>query len=306
MSTGQGTPGPAWPETPAQAVAQVAGSTAPVGRPMTEVEQGLLDVPPASGPRRETALVISVLTCFGLLAVWYALPNLGLVNPLLLPDPIEVARGFADLAGAGFLLHHLGVTMTEVGIGFAIGASGGFLLGTLLGVVPFVRKVLSPYILALQSLPKVVLAPLIIGWLGFGIESKVATAVAICFFPLMINTMVGLTLPAADSMKLMQSLGASRWQVYRKLRLPVAAPLIAVGFKHSVLLAFTGALVAEILVGSSEGLGRLIAIYNQQILMDLAFAVVAMLALIAVSAVMILDFLDRKIIFWREDKEPGR
>lgn len=296
----------AWPETPAQAVAQLPDSAKVAGRPMDELEEKLLGTRSQAPAGRKAALAISLATCLVLLGLWYLLPNAGLVNPLLLPDPIEVLQGFWSLATAGFLLHHLRVTMTEVAIGFAIGATGGFVLGTILGTVPVVRRVMSPYILALQSLPKVVLAPLLIGWLGFGIESKVATAVAICFFPLMINTMVGLTLPATDPMKLMRSLGASRWQIYRKLRLPTAAPLVMVGFKHSVLLAFTGALVAEILVGSSEGLGRLIAIYNQQIQMDLAFAVVCMLALIAVSAVMALDYLDRKIIFWREDKAAAR
>ena len=295
-----------FPSTPVAAVENFPGSKNSSGRPMDELEVKLMAGRPARGPRREAAVAIAVGTCVALLALWYVLPNAGLVNPLLLPDPIEVARGFWTLATSGFLLHHLGITMTEVGIGFAIGASSGFILGTILGISPFLRRIWSPYILALQSLPKVVLAPLLIGWLGFGIESKIATAVAICFFPLMINTMVGLTLPATDPMKLMRSLGASRWQIYRKLRLPVAAPLIAVGFKHSVLLAFTGALVAEILVGSSEGVGRLIAIYNQQIQMDLAFALVVLLAAMAVTAVMILDYLDRKIIFWREDKEPRR
>jgi len=292
----------AWPETPLQAVTQDPGTAKVAGRPMDELEEKLLVGAPARGPRRSKVLAISLGTCLGLLFLWWLLPNAGLVNPLLLPDPFDVAEGFGKLLAADVLLHHLSVTMTEIAYGFAIGGTIGFLLGTILGTIPFVRRVLSPYILALQSLPKVVLAPLIIGALGFGIESKVATAVAICFFPLMINTMVGLTLAAAEPMKLMRSLGASRLQIYTKLRLPVAAPLIMVGFKHSVLLAFTGALVAEILVGSSEGLGRLIAIYNQQILMDLAFAVVVFLAAIAVTAVMLLDYLDRKIIFWREDK----
>jgi NitT/TauT family transport system permease protein len=291
-----------YPATPGPAVVGGRGISKVAGRPMDELEQKLLVGEPARGPRRSKVLAISLGTCLVLLFLWWLLPNAGLVNPLLLPDPFDVAKGFGKLVEADVLLHHLGVTMTEIGYGFAIGGTAGFLLGTVLGTIPFVRRVLSPYILALQSLPKVVLAPLLIGALGFGIESKVATAVAICFFPLMINTMVGLTLAAADPMKLMHSLGASRVQIYTKLRLPVAAPLIMVGFKHSVLLAFTGALVAEMLVGSSEGLGRLIAIYNQQILMDLAFAVVVLLATIAVTAVMLLDWLDRRIIFWREDK----
>lgn len=291
----------AWPETPIQAVLG-DGRTRPSSRAMDELEERLL----ASAPQRKAdghrALYVSLGTILALLVVWYALPNLDLVNPLLLPDPIEVARGLWSLISSGFLPVHFRVTLTEVGIGFAIGATMGFLLGTVLAISPYLRKVVSPYILALQSLPKVVLAPLIIGWLGFGIESKIATAVAICFFPLMMNTLVGLTLPANEPMKLMRSLGASRWQIYRKLRLPTAAPLIFVGLKHAALLAFTGALVAEILVGSSEGLGRLVAIYNQQIRMELAFAVVVIVAAMAVAAVMFFDYLDRKLIFWREDK----
>jgi NitT/TauT family transport system permease protein len=302
----QRAPAAARPETPRQAVATPDGGRALGTRPLDELEERLLAFTTRRGSHRHAAKLIGVVTCLGLLVVWYLLPNLGLVDPLLLPDPVETAKGFWALISAGFMLRHLQVTLTEVGLGFAIGGSLGFVLGTLLAVVPLLRKIWSPYILAFQSLPKVVLAPLIIGALGFGVESKIATAVAICFFPLMINTMVGLTLPAAEPMKLMRSLGASRWQVYRKLRLPTAAPLIFVGIKHAALLAFTGALVAEILVGSSEGLGRLVAVYNQQIRMNLAFAVVAIVAAMAVAAVMLFDYLDRRFIFWREDKGAGR
>lgn len=296
-----------WPETPIAAVlAADPDRLAQSPRAMDALEERLLGAGPTRVRQGPRSLLIALGTCLALLGIWYALPNMGLVNPLLLPDPIQVAKGLWDLIEAGFLPRHIKVTLKEVGLGFAIGASAGFLLGTMLAVSPFLRQVLSPYIVALQSLPKVVLAPLIIGWLGFGVESKVATAVAICFFPLMINTSVGLTLPAAESMKLMRSLGASRWQVYRKLRLPTAAPLIFVGIKHAALLAFTGALVAEILVGSSEGLGRLVAVYNQQIRMELAFAVVVVVAAMAVAAVMLFDYLDRKLIFWREDKAETR
>lgn len=249
--------------------------------------------------------LVAIASMGVLLVIWHLLPTTGIVNPFLLPTPFATAAALGKLTTTGILFDHFGVTMIEVGSGYLIGVTLGFTVGATLATLPFVRRVMSPYILALQSLPKVVLAPLIIAWLGFGIESKIATAVAICFFPIMINTMVGLQLPRPDSLKLMRALGASRRQVFTKLQLPTALPLVFVGLKHSLLLAFTGALVAEILVGSSAGLGRLVQVFNKQIAMDFAFAVVVVVAALAVGFVILFDAIDRRVIFWRHATESG-
>lgn len=282
-----------------------------VSRPISVVPEfdEIPGAPPESGSRGAALLrsqlhrLIAVATIAALLLIWHLLPTTGIVNPLVMPTPFATLLALSELVSTGILLKHFGVTMMEIAIGYAIGVTLGFVIGVLLATLATVRAVLAPYILALQSLPKVVLAPLLIAWLGFGVESKIATAVAICFFPLMINTMVGLQLPRPDAMKLMVSLGASRRQIFTKLQFPTALPLIFVGLKHSLLLAFTGALVAEILVGSSEGLGRLVQVFNAQIAMDFAFAVVVVVAALAVGFVLIFDALDRRIIHWRHAEE---
>lgn len=288
-----------------------ASGQVPASRPISVVPDfdDIPGLPPEAGSRGAAMVrsqmhrLIAVGTIAALLVIWHLLPTTGVVNPLVMPTPLATLVALAELVSTGILFKHFGVTMFEVAIGYAIGVTLGFTFGTLLATLASVRAVLAPYILALQSLPKVVLAPLLIAWLGFGVESKIATAVAICFFPLMINTMVGLQLPRPDAMKLMVALGASRRQIFTKLQFPTALPLIFVGLKHSLLLAFTGALVAEILVGSAEGLGRLVQVFNAQIAMDYAFAVVVVVAALAVGFVLLFDALDRRIIFWRQAEE---
>ena len=145
-----------------------------------------------------------------------------------------------------------------------------------------------------------IVAGLIIGWLGFGAESKIALAVAICFFPVWIDTMIGLSLPSADEFKLMAALRASRRQTFVKLQLPSAIPMIMVGVKHALLLAFTGVLVAEILAASAGGLGTLVKEFSLQLNMPLTVAVVLVVVLIAVALVSVMDYVERKVVFWSE------
>lgn len=146
------------------------------------------------------------------------------------------------------------------------------------------------------------LAPVLIGALGFGAESKIAIAVAICFFPVWINTMVGLALPSATEFTFMRSLNATRFQLFRKLQMPSAIPIVLVGMKHAMLLSFTGVLVAEILSSASDGLGKLVKEFSIQLNMPLTMAVIAVVLTIAVSLVSIMDVMERKVVFWSESE----
>ena len=263
----------------------------------------LMEQPPVRSHGHAHQLIIAA-TIGLLILIWWAVPVVGLMNPVLISNPIDTVQGLWSLVTTGDLVGHFTYTMAQVLAGFALGVVTGMLLGTALALIPVLDRIFTPYILAVRSLPIVVLAPLFITWFGFGVESKLATAVTICFLPTMINTMVGLRIPGADSLSLMRALDASRWQVYRKLRLPAALPLIFVGVKHSLLLSFTGVLLAEILLGgSTKGLGTLVRLYSHQIRMDLVFGVVIVLTILSVLLVMMFDRLDRRFIFWRE--EPG-
>lgn len=255
---------------------------------------------------REGSAWISITTIVFFLLLWEFLPQTGLINRVLFPTFTDTVAGFVQLVGGGYWWADLGATMMAVAIAWAIGVSFGFTMGVVLGTSPFIRQAITPYAIAVQALPKVVLAPLLIGWLGFGAESKIALAVIICFFPVWIDTMVGLALPAANEFKLMQSLKASRRQIFLKLQLPSAIPMIMVGVKHSLLLAFTGVLVAEILSSSEGGLGKLAKEFAAQLNMPLTYSVVGIVVILAVVLVSIADVVERRVVFWSEESRARK
>lgn len=260
---------------------------------------------PASAARpghlaRRGHVYLAIGTVLGLLALWELASALRLVHPVLFPPPSKVAVALVRLLGQDYFMRHLRATAYVTTLGLIFGALLGLVLGAVLALVPPIRHTLYPYVIAFQALPKIVLAPLFVTAFGFGPESKIATAVAICFFPLMLNTMVGLSLVDAEALKLMRALRASEWQIFTKLRLPNALPHIFAGLQTSITFAITGALVAELVTGGgSDGLGRLVDTYGQQLETELQFAVVVIVSLIGVAVVLAAEWLDRRIVFWR-------
>ena len=243
---------------------------------------------------------LAIATVLGVLALWELASALRLVNPVVLPPPSKVAAAIVRLLGQDFFLKHVRATAYVTTLGLLLGVVLGIVLGVVLALIPPIRHTLYPYVIAFQALPKIVLAPLFVTAFGFGPESKIATAVAICFFPLMLNTMVGLTLVDAEALKLMRALRATEWQVFTKLRLPNALPHIFAGLQTSVTFAVTGALVAELVTGGgSEGLGRLADTFGQQLETELQFAVVVIVSVLGVALVLVAEWLDRRIVFWR-------
>jgi NitT/TauT family transport system permease protein len=249
-------------------------------------------------------IVITTIAVF--IIIWELFPQTGLVNRILFPTFTDTVAAFVQLVSGGYWWDDLGKTMSAVAIAWVIGVCFGFVMGVVLGTSPYMRQAITPYAIAVQALPKVVLAPLLIGWLGFGSESKIALAVIICFFPVWIDTMVGLAMPGANEFKLMKSLKASRWQVFIKLQLPAALPLIMVGVKHALLLAFTGVIVAEILAASDGGLGKLTKEFASQLNMGLVYAVVGVVVILSITLVSIADVIERRVVFWSEEARSKR
>lgn len=255
---------------------------------------------------REGSAWIVITTVAVILLFWEFFPQSGLVNRILFPTLGDTVAAFIQLVGGGYWWDDLAKTMSAVAIAWLIGVGFGLTMGVLLGISPFIRQAITPFAIAVQALPKVVLAPLLIGWLGFGAESKIALAVIICFFPVWIDTMVGLALPSANEFKLMKSLKAKRWQVFTKLQLPSALPMIMVGVKHALLLAFTGVIVAEILSASDGGLGKLTKEFASQLNMGLVYAVVTVVVLLSITLVSIADVIERKVVFWSEESRSNK
>ena len=254
----------------------------------------------AQSKSTKQSIIVGGLTLVAFLAIWEIFPRVGIFNRVLIPTVTDTLWGLAQLVSGGYWWEDLASTLTSVVAAWVIGVSFGITMGVILGVSPFIRTAITPYAIALQALPKIVLAPVLIGALGFGAQSKIAIAVAICFFPVWINTMVGLALPAAAEFTFMRSLNATRAQTFRKLQLPTAIPVVLIGMKHAMLLAFTGVLVAEILSSASSGLGKLAKEFSLQLNMPLTLAVITVVLTIAVSLVSIMDVLERKVVFWSE------
>ena len=248
------------------------------------------------------SILVGGITLVVFLVLWELLPTIGVLNRVLIPTLTDTIWGLGQLVAGGYWWEDLGSTLSSVVIAWTIGVTFGITMGVTLGTSPFIRTAITPYAIALQALPKIVLAPVLIGALGFGSQSKIAIAVAICFFPVWINTMVGLALPSAAEFTFMKSLNASRVQVFRKLQFPSSVPIVLVGMKHAMLLSFTGVLVAEILSSASNGLGKLVKEFSLQLNMPLSLAVITVVLTIAVSLVSIMDVLERKVVFWSESE----
>ena len=219
-----------------------------------------------------------------LLAAWEYLPPLFGISKLLIPRASAVAAALWVEIERGLIFDAFLVTLFEALAGFVIGSVTAIVSAALITRSPLVERALMPYLVGLQALPKVALAPLIIVWVGIGIESKIAIASIIAFFPVLINAIVGFSTVEAEKVELMRSLVASRWQEFRIVVFPNALPFIFAGLNVAIVFSITGALVGEF-VGADRGLGNLLMQLNFGSLGALAAIVAALLALAALFAV---------------------
>ncbi len=240
-----------------------------------------------------------------LLGAWEVLYRAGAIHQVLFPPPSAVAGALGSLLSSPEFYANYRITLFEILVGFVLGITVGFILGVLFTLLPRVRAVMYSYMVAFQALPKIVLAPLFVVWFGFGPSSKVAMALTICFFPVLVNTMLGFTLVDSDRLKVMRSLLATRWQILTKLRLPGALPTVFAGIKTALTLAIFGTIAAEF-TGASVGVGPMVKNYNSLILVDYVLALVLTLVALGWIAYGLMNWIDRKLTFWAEAEAHGR
>src|SRR3954469_21356846 len=241
--------------------------------------------------------VLRALLLVASFAVWEGAIRALRVPAFILPPPSQIAAALYRGALSGIYLHHFWITLAETLLGFVVGATVAFLFGTVIAASRPAEYFLYPYIVMFQSMPKVALAPLIIVWFGLGLGSKVVSAALIAFFPLLVNTVVGLRSADEDRVDLMRSLGASQMQIFRMLRLPSALPFIMAGLEVAIVFSLGGAVGAEF-VGAEAGLGMLIQSRNFS--MDVAgeFAILFILAVMGLLLNAALVFVRRRVLFW--------
>jgi len=231
------------------------------------------------------------------LALWEAAVRLFDVPAFILPAPSRVIMALYRGGASGVYLDNLWVTLVETLLGFALGSLLAFVFGTAVAASRTVEYFLYPYLVMFQSMPKVALAPLIIVWFGLGLTSKVVSAALIAFFPLLVNTIVGLRSADEDHIDLMRSLAATEPQIFWMLRLPAALPFIMAGLEVAMVFSLIGAIVAEF-VGAEHGLGMLIESMNFS--MDVAgqFAVLFILGLMGIVLNGVIVWIRRRVLFW--------
>jgi len=232
------------------------------------------------------------------LALWETVTRLNLLPPYLLPSPEAVAQRLFQTAQSGLLFQHLAATLQEVLLGLALGLAAATGLGTLLAKSPVAEKLLSPYIVASQSIPTVAIAPLLVIWFGPGRLSKILISSLLVFFPVLVNTVVGIRSVPEDLHDLMRILKASPWQIFTRLELPAALPVYLGGVRVGATLSVIGAVVGEF-VGADEGLGFLINVARGMYDTALVFAAVFVLIALALGLYGLVSLIERRVLSWQ-------
>jgi NitT/TauT family transport system permease protein len=249
-------------------------------------------------PRKPEYITIP-LVFVTLIAVWQGAVSYFNIDEFILPGPFEVAEEIWWGITSGALLPHAIVTAEETLLGFSLGAILGIIIGAVVSQFPLVEKTFFAYLVGLQTVPKLAIAPLIIVWFGFGLESKVFIAALIVFFPMVVNVIEGFQSSDQRQLDMLRAMGASGWQQFFLVKVPNALPFIFVGANVGVVLAILGAVVGEF-VGAQEGLGYLILQYNYQLKIGKVFAVLVVLAVIGIALHLAIKTLQRKVVFWKK------
>lgn len=213
----------------------------------------------------------------------------------ILPRPSIVAQTLIDQWQ--ILAIHGSVTLIEAGLGFLLSVVVGVPLAIAIVYSKTLEKIIYPLLLASQAVPKIAIAPLFIIWLGFGLTPKIIIAFLIAFFPIVIDTVVGLRSIDPEMLQLAQSMGTDGIKSFIKLRLPNALPNLFGGLKVAITLAVVGAIVGEF-VGADQGLGYLLQVASGNLDAPLLFAAMVFLSLIALFLFLAIEWAERKILPW--------
>lgn len=249
-------------------------------------------------PNSATLVVISLVVAtllWGLAAEWSDYPA------WILPPPGLVATRAVQVLRDGSLLRNTLVTLNEVVAGLLLGMGAATALGYLLAKSPTVERLISPFVVASQSVPVVAIAPLLVIWFP-GLTSKVLTCALIVFFPVLVNTIVGVRSVPDDLHDLMRSLQATRWQIFRLLEVPAALPVFLGGLRVGATLAVIGAVVGEF-VGADRGLGFMINKARGQYDTALVFVVVLSLVALAMALYGGVVLVESRLLSWRQRPE---
>ena len=232
-----------------------------------------------------------------LLVLWQGASG-RLIDNFFISNPVDVGTRLVGWLKDGSLFVHIWATVYATVMGFIVGSVGGILLGIWLGVSPFTSRLLNPYLSALNALPKVALAPLFVLWFGLGIESKIALAAVLVLFLVFLNTYAGVREVDQDLIDGARLMKATRVQVITKVIIPSATSWMFAGLKISVPYALIGAVLGE-MIASNRGLGYLVQFSGSQFDSAGVFAVLLVIALLAVVLNFLVEIVQYRMQQWR-------
>ena len=243
-----------------------------------------------------------------IVGIWYAVTALGIVSNIILPTPMETWSDFVfvgqNMASGGYMLEEMVTTTKTVLVAFGLAMAIGFSLGVLVGETKFGERAVMPYLVAIDTMPKVAFAPLFIAWLGFGIASKVALATFIATFPIVVSTAAGLYAASENERMLFKSIGASRMQILVRLKLPTGLPYVFTGLKIAAVGVMAGAITGEFL-GGGEGVGALIRVSASQLDTPRVFSLIIYLSFLGLSLFLAVVWVQRTFVFWNKSDKLG-
>ena len=242
---------------------------------------------------RVSAVLAPIAVVVGLLILWEVGTRAFDVPAFLLPPPSAILVAIAK--HRWLLAVASGITTLEIVLGFALSIAVGIPLALMIFLWPPFARAVMPLLISSQAMPKVAVAPLLLVWFGFGLMPKVLIAFLIAFFPVVINTAVGLSAIEAEKIHLARSMGLGAWDTFFKIRLPDALPSIFAGLKISITLAVVGAVVGEF-VGGDAGLGYLLMVANGSMDTQLLFAGIVCLTILGIALYMVVELTERLVI----------
>lgn len=236
-----------------------------------------------------------------LLAIWELAVVTGVIETIMIPKPSAIGGAIYKLyITEGTIYWHFWITLLEAVFGFAIGAGIAISLAVLAALSVSFKRYVIPYALVLNVTPGIALTPVIIAWFGYGMGSKIALGAVVSFFPIFVNTLTGLLQIDQDREDLFRSMGADKVQIFTKLRVPAALPLLFAGLKIGLTTALIGAIVAEF-AQATEGVGVLMNRFSFKLDMASSIATLLSMTIIGLLLFYTMEFLDDRIVFWRRD-----
>jgi putative hydroxymethylpyrimidine transport system permease protein len=235
-----------------------------------------------------------ILVVIFLLSIWEWVVREGWIPAFILPSPSSIWESLLNNSQLLFGVH-LPITLEEVLVGFALSVIGGVILGVGMHFFRPLEKVLYPFLVISQTIPLIAISPIFIMWFGYSIWSKIAVTILTAFFPIVVSTYDGLKSGGDEYRELLLTMGANRWELFKKVQVPLGLPIFLSGLKMSVVYCVVGATVGEWL-GASEGLGYFSRRMSGNLQADAVFAAVVLLSLMGIVLFLLISLLEKQLL----------